>query len=56
MTGRSLPVATLSIPSRLLRAALRAALPLVALLMAVQSGSAQAVPNERTYRQSKSAV
>jgi hypothetical protein len=56
MTGRSLPVATLSIPSRLLRAALRAALALVALLMAVQSGSAQALPNERTYRQSKSAV
>ena len=56
MTRRSLPVATLSIPCRLLRAALRAALPLVALLMAVQSGYAQAGPHERTYRQSKSAV
>ncbi len=56
MTRRSFRGATLSIPRRLLRAALRAALPMVALLMAVQSGSAQAVPNERTYRQSKSAV
>ena len=55
MTRRGFPIAT-SIPRRLLRAALRAALPLVALLMAVQSGSAQAVPYERTYRQSKSAV
>jgi hypothetical protein len=56
MTRRSLPVATLSIPRRLLRAALRAVFPLVVLLVAMQSGSAQAVPNERTYRQSKSAV
>jgi hypothetical protein len=56
MTRRSLPVATLSIPRRLLRAALRAVFPLVVLLVAVQSGYAQAGPYERTYRQSKSAV
>jgi hypothetical protein len=56
MTRRSLPVATLSIPRRLLRAALRAVFPLVALLVAVQSGYAQAGPYERAYRQSKSAV
>jgi hypothetical protein len=56
MTRRGLPVATLSIPRRLLRAALRAVFPLVVLLVAVQSGYAQAVPYERTYRQSKSAV
>jgi len=56
MTGRSLPVATLSIPRRLLRAALRAVFPLVVLLVAVPSGYAQAGPYERTYRQSKSAV
>jgi hypothetical protein len=55
MTRRSFRVAT-SIPRRLLRAALRAVFPLVWLLMAVQSGSAQAGPYERTYRQSKSAV
>ena len=55
MTRRSLPVAT-SIPRRLLRAALRAVFPLAVLLMAVQSGGAQAVPYERTYGQSKSAV
>ena len=56
MTRRSLPVATLSIPRRLLRAALRAVFPLVVLLVAVLSGYAQAGPYERTYRQSKSAV
>jgi hypothetical protein len=44
------------IASRLLRAALRAALPLALLLMAVQTARAQAGPYERTYRQSKSAV
>src|SRR6266403_5016682 len=55
MTRRGFPIAT-SIPRRLLRAAQRAAFPLVVLLMAVQSGSTQAVPYERTYRQSKSAV
>src|SRR6266849_8702758 len=55
MTGRSLPIAP-SIPRRLLRAALRAVFPLVVLLVAVQSGSAQAGSYERTYRQSKSAV
>jgi hypothetical protein len=57
MTGRSLPVATLSIPCQFVRAALWAALPLGLILVgAVRSGSAQAVPYERTYRQSKSAV
>ena len=57
MTGRSLPVATLSIPRRFLHATLRAAFLLVVLLMAAaQNGSAQAGPYERTYRQSKSAV
>jgi len=55
MTGRGFPIAT-SIPRRLLRTALRGVFPLVALLMAVQSGSAQVGPYERTYRQSKSAV
>ncbi len=55
MTGRSLPIAP-SIPRRLLRAALRAVFPLGVLLVAVQSGSAQAGSYERTYRQSKSAV
>src|SRR5260370_23597498 len=44
-------------PGRLLRASLRAAfLPVVLLVAAAQSGSAQAGPYERTYRQSKSAV
>ena len=39
------------------RVALRATLPLLVLLVGVaQSGSTQAVPYERTYRQSKSAV
>jgi hypothetical protein len=57
MTGRRLPVATLSIPRRLLRAALPSALPLALLLVGTaQSGSTQAVPYERTYRQSKGAV
>jgi len=57
MTGRSLPVATLSIPRRLLRATLWAAFLLAVLPMAAaQSGSAQAGPYERAYRQSKSAV
>jgi hypothetical protein len=55
VTGRSFPVAT-SIPGRFFRAVLRAVFPLVVLLMAVQSGGAQAGPYERTYRQSKSAV
>src|SRR5260370_25186029 len=55
VTGRSLPTAP-SIPCRFLRAALRAAFPLVVLLVAVQSGTAQAGSYERTYRQSKSAV
>jgi len=56
MTGRSSTVAT-SIPGGFLRAAVRAALPpLVLLVGAMQSGSAQAVPYERTYRQSKNAV
>jgi hypothetical protein len=55
VTGRSLPIAP-SIPRRLLRVALRAVFPLVVLLVAVQSGSAQAGSYERTYRQSKSAV
>lgn len=55
MTGRSLPIAS-SIPRRLLRAALRAVFPLVVLLVAAPSGSAQAGSYERTYRQSKSAV
>jgi len=45
------------VPGRLLRAALPAAfLPVVLLVAAAQSGSAQAGPYERTYRQSKSAV
>jgi hypothetical protein len=51
MTGRSFRG-----PSRLVHAELWAVFPLVVLLMAVQSGSGQAVPYERTYRQSKSAV
>jgi hypothetical protein len=56
MTGRSSPVAT-SIPRGFLRAAVRVALPpLVLLVGATQSGSAQTGPYERTYRQSKSAV
>ena len=55
MTGRILPIAS-STPRRLLRAALRAVFPLVVLLVAVQSGGAQAGSYERTYRQSKSAV
>ena len=56
MTGRSSTVTT-SIPGGFLRAAVRAALPpLVLLVGAMQSGSAQAVPYERTYRQSKNAV
>ncbi|HEX7423231.1 MAG TPA: hypothetical protein VF311_04995 [Terriglobales bacterium] len=57
MTQRSLPVATLSIPRRFLHVTLRAAfLPVVLLMAAAQSGSAQAGPYERIYRQSKSAV
>ena len=57
MTRRSFRGATLSIPRRFVRAALRAALPLALLLVgAAQNGSAQAGPYERTYRQSKSAV
>jgi hypothetical protein len=58
MTRRCFRGATLSIsiPRRLLRGALRAVFPLAVLLMAVQSGSGQAGPYERTYRQSKSAV
>ena len=56
MTRRSLPVATLAIPRRLLRDVLRAIFPLVVILVAVQSGSAQAGPYERTYHQSRSAV
>ena len=56
MTGRSSTVTT-SIPGGFLRAAVRAALPpLVLLVGAMQSGSAQTSPYERTYRQSKSAV
>ena len=56
MTGRSSTVAT-SIPGGFLRAAVRAALPpLVLLVGAMQSGSAQTGLYERTYRQSKSAV
>jgi hypothetical protein len=56
MTERSFRIAT-SIPRRFRRAALRAAFPLVVLLLtAAQSGNAQAVPYERTFRQSKSAV
>src|SRR3981081_1674785 len=51
MTGRSYRG-----PSRLVHAELWAVFPLAVLLMAVQSGSGQAVPYERTYRQSKSAV
>jgi len=61
MTGRSLRVATLSIPHRLLRAMLWAALLLaVSLMAAAQSGRAQAgpqaAPYERAYPQSKTAV
>ena len=56
MTRRSLPVATLSIPRRLLRVAQRTVFPLVVLLAAVQCGYTQSGPYERTYRQSKSAV
>jgi len=55
VTRRGFPIAT-SIPRRLLRGALRAVFSLVVLLVAVQSSYAQAGPNERTYRQSKSAV
>ena len=55
MTGRILPIAS-SIPRPLHRAALRAVFPLVVLLVAAPSGSAQAGSYERTYRQSKSAV
>src|SRR5258708_38317683 len=52
MTRRGFQIA-----SRCARAALWAALPLLVLIVgAGQSGSAQAVPYERTYRQSKSAV
>src|SRR6266403_6242980 len=52
MTRRGFQIA-----SRCARAALWAALPLLVLMVgAGQSGSAQAVPYERTYRQSKSAV
>jgi hypothetical protein len=57
MTRRGLPGATLSIPRRFVRVALRAALPLALILVgAAQRGSAQAGPYERAYRQSKSAV
>jgi hypothetical protein len=55
VTGRILPIAS-SIPRPLHRAALRAVFPLVVLLVAAPSGSAQAGSYERTYRQSKSAV
>jgi hypothetical protein len=52
MTRRSFRIA-----SRFVRTALRSALPpLVLLVAAAQSGSAQAGPYERAYRQSKSAV
>jgi hypothetical protein len=52
MTVRSSRIA-----SRFVCSALRAALPLLVLLVtAAQSGRAQPVPYERTYRQSKSAV
>jgi len=52
MTRRGFPIGR-----RCGRAALWAALPLLVLMVgAGQSGSAQAVPYERTYRQSKSAV
>ncbi len=52
MTRRGFQIA-----SRCARAELWAALPLLVLMVgAGQSGSAQAVPYERTYRQSKSAV
>ena len=45
------------VANRFVRVALRAALPpLVLLVGAAQSGSTQAIPYERTYRQSKSAV
>jgi hypothetical protein len=61
MTGRSLLVAAVSLPRRLLRAILGAAFLLIVVPMAAaQSGSAQtspqAGPYERTYRQSKSVV
>lgn len=57
MTGRSLLVATLTIPRRLLRVALWSAFLLAALpIAAAQSDRAQAGLYERTYRQSKSAV
>ncbi len=65
MTGRSLPVATSSVPRRLLRALCAAAFLLVVVPMAAaQSGSPQtstqisppASAFERTYHQSKSAV
>ena len=61
MTGRSLPVATLSVPRRLLRARWAAAVLLVVVPMAAaQVGRPQTSPQpgtyERTYRQSKSAV
>jgi hypothetical protein len=56
MTRRSFRVAT-SIPRRFLPAALWLVFPPVVLLLAAaQSGSGQAGPYERTYRQSKSAV
>ena len=56
MTRRGFPIA-MSIPRRFLPAALWLVSPLVVLLLAAaQSGSRQAGPYERTYRQSKSAV
>jgi hypothetical protein len=51
MTGRSFRIA-----SRFVCAAVWTGLPLALLLVAVGSATAQAVPYERTYRQSKSAV
>ena len=61
MTGPSLPVATLSVPRRVLRARWAAAFLLAVVPMAAaQSGGPQTSPQagayERTYRQSKSAV
>ncbi len=57
MTGRSLSVATLSVPRRLLRALWAAAFLLVVVPMAAaQGGNTPAGAYERTYRQSKSAV
>jgi len=61
MTGRTLPVATSSVPRGSLRAVLVAAFLLVVIpTAAAQSGSPQTSPQagayERTYRQSKSAV